>query len=38
MFDPNTLANDKGASKNGNAGALEPIESLQARLDRVERG
>jgi acyl transferase domain-containing protein len=37
MFDPNTIGNDKGARKAVMRGALEAIESLQARLDRVER-
>jgi acyl transferase domain-containing protein len=37
MFDPNTLANDKGARKTLMREALEAIQSLQARLDRVER-
>src|ERR1700739_350016 len=37
MFDPTTIANDNGARKTVLRGALEAIESLQARLDRVER-
>ena len=37
MFDPNTIANDNGARKTVMQGALEAIESLQARLHRVER-
>jgi acyl transferase domain-containing protein len=37
MFDPNTIANDKGARKRVMRDALEAIESLQARLDRLER-
>jgi acyl transferase domain-containing protein len=37
MFDPNTIANDEGARKTVMREALEAIESLQARLDRVER-
>jgi len=37
MFNPNTIANDNGARKTIMQGALEAIESLQARLHRVER-
>src|ERR1700740_3363728 len=37
MFDPTTIANDNGARKTVLRGALEAIESLQARLDRVEQ-
>src|ERR1700758_5496788 len=37
MFDPNTIANEKGTRKTVMREALEAIQSLQARLDRVER-
>jgi acyl transferase domain-containing protein len=37
MFDPATIANDEGARKTVLRGALEAIESLEARLNRVER-
>ncbi|MBV9878398.1 MAG: type I polyketide synthase [Verrucomicrobia bacterium] len=37
MLDPNTIATEKGTRKTVMREALEAIESLQARLDRVER-